>query len=113
LWGDVTSAATHAFAVGIAGPVIGVADEVKGGVEDVYSIATCGAWYSGACEMAYQKTGVDAAVDLVSLLCKGTLVLIAACSAAVAAGGAWVLDTFGYKEPDAASGDRSGYSPMK
>ena len=117
LWGDIKSSATHAFAVAIAGPVAGVVDEVTSGVQDVYGIATCGAWYSGACEIAYQKAGVDAAVDLVSLLCKGTLILAATCSAAVSAGGAWALDTWGYKMPATSSSttgdDRSGYYPTK
>jgi RHS repeat-associated protein len=117
LWGDVVGQAAHAVADTVAGPVVGIADEVQSGIQDVYAVTTCGAWYSGACEIAYQKAGVDAAVDLVSLLCKGTLVLIAACSAAVAGAGAWALDTWGYKMPGTSSstpGDnQSGYYPTK
>jgi|HubBroStandDraft_1064217.scaffolds.fasta_scaffold332342_2 hypothetical protein len=47
---------------------------------------------------AYQKAGVDLAVGLVSMLCVGTVLL-------VAAGGQWVLDTFGVKVPGQTPGD--------
>jgi RHS repeat-associated protein len=98
---DVTT-----FAVGVAGTAVGIADDVYTGAEDISSIASsCSeGWASQACGIAIQKTGVDVAVGLLSTLCLGTVVLAAACSTAVSAGGAYLLDRYGIQLPASNSG---------
>ncbi len=113
LW-DVVKQGATAFAEGLAGyagdaagHAVSAASDVITGVNDIANIATCGAWYSVSCEVAYQQAGTDLAVGLVSSLCVGTVIFVAACSAVVAAGGQWVLDTFGVKVPGQTAGDKN------
>ncbi|HUZ81866.1 MAG TPA: hypothetical protein VMU73_06435, partial [Gaiellaceae bacterium] len=88
----------------VVGTVVGTAYDVYTlGKDTVNTVSSCSQnWTSYSCEENYQSLGVDVAVELVSTLCGGRL--DHPCRAAVAAGGEFLLDRYGYHGGGGGSG---------